>query len=132
MNEFSILGRLNWLNIQYYDNGTCKTIIYLAKKLPPTQVSRLPSNHKPEDEYETFTITFFNTSRDNVAERLADECKQGDYMRIKGKLSVYKLENSKPVLKLIGWNFKRVEWDAETNKYVDIESEQPQTEEQVA
>ena len=42
MNEFKLLGRLNWLQIQYLDNGTCKTTIYLGKKKPKI------------DEYETF------------------------------------------------------------------------------
>lgn len=133
MNEFKILGRLNWLKIQYFDNGTCMTNIYLAKKLPPSLVSRLPSNHKPEEEYETFPVVFFNTKNDNVAERIAEDCRQGDYIRINGKLGVntYQGKDGKKYSKieLIGWNFKKVRWDAETNKYVDLEAEETQQEE---
>lgn len=127
MNEFKLLGRLNWLKIQYFDNGTCMTNIYLGKKLPPSLVARLPANHKTEDEYETFPIVFFNTKNDNVAERIAEDCKQGDYIRLNGKLGIntYQGKDGKKYSKieLIGWNFKKVCWDAEQNKYVDVASE---------
>ena len=127
MNEFKLLGRLNWLKIQYFDNGTCMTSIYLAKKLMPAQISKLPANHKAEEEYETYTIIFFNTQKDNVAERIAETCKQGDYLRVSGKLSINnyssKDEKKRKKLELIGWNFKKVCWDGENNKYVDCEDE---------
>lgn len=113
MNEFKILGRLNWLKIQYFDNGTCMTSIYLGKKKPKV------------DEYETFPILFFNTRKDNVAERIAENCVQGDYIRINGKITVNEYETKdgkkRSKIELIGWNFKKVRWNAELNKYEDID-----------
>jgi single-stranded DNA-binding protein len=112
MNKIELLGRLNWLDIKYYDSGTCVTKILLARKLPN------------KDEYESFPIAFFNTKNDNTAERLAEECKHGDYIRIVGKLrmSTYTTKDNRKQSKLeiIGWNFVKVQWDAEQNKYVDI------------
>lgn len=124
MNEFKLLGRLNWLKIQYFDNGTCMTSIYLGKKKPKT------------DEYETFPILFFNTKKDNVAERLAECCVQGDYIRINGKISINEYESKDgkkhTKIELIGWNFKKVKWNSELNKYEDIDvcegEELPETE----
>lgn len=72
MNEFKLLGRLNWLQIQYLDNGTCKTTIYLGKKKPKI------------DEYETKDM------------------------------------KKRRKIELIGWNFKKVQWNAALNKYEDI------------
>lgn len=113
MNEFKLLGRLNWLKIQYFDNGTCMTSIYLGKKKPKV------------DEYETFPVLFFNTRKDNVAERLAENCVQGDYIRINGKITVNEYETrdgkKRSRIELIGWNFKKVQWNAELNKYEDID-----------
>ena len=115
-NGFKLLGRINWLDIEY-NSETAKPItkIILAKKVPKT-----------ENKYESFTITFFNTKNDNVAERLAEVCKKEDYIRVVGKIGNSKFTpkgQDKEVtrLELIGWNFKKVEWCAEKNCYIDCE-----------
>ena len=76
MNKFEILGRVNWIEIKYSEKGSCFTKILLAKKLPK------------KDEYESFPITFFNTKNGETAERLAETVKEGDYIRVTGKLGI--------------------------------------------
>ena len=117
MNSFELLGRINWIKIQYTESGTCYTKIILGKKKPNS------------DDYEGFPITFFNTRNDNTAERLAEQCKVGDYIRIKGKLGInrFAAKNADKVqekIDLTGWTFTQVAWDSELNKYVDITTEQ--------
>jgi len=87
MNSFELLGRINRLDFRYSDSGTCFAKIMLEKKKPK------------KDEYESFLITFFNTKNDNTAERLAETCKKGDYIRVKGQLGInrYAPQNSDKV-----------------------------------
>ncbi len=115
MNSFELLGRINWIDIKYTESGSCFTKIILGKKKPKS------------DEYEGFPIIFFNTKNDNTAERLAEKCKVGDYIRIKGQLSInkYAPKNADKVqerIALTGWSFVPVAWDGEQNKYVDIQT----------
>ena len=117
MNSFELLGRINWLDIKYTDSGTCFTKIMLAKKKPKT-----------DNKYESFLITFFNTKNDNTAEKLANICKKGDYIRVKGQLGIsrYAPKNADKVqekIVLTGWTFVPVAWDDEQKKYVDIKAE---------
>ena len=112
MNSFELLGRINWIDFKITDSGTCFTKILLAKKKPKSE------------EYESFPIVFFNTKNDNTAERLAENHRVGDYIRIKGQLGISKYvpKNADKVhdkLVLTGWSFVPVVWDAEQNKYVD-------------
>lgn len=116
MNKFELLGRINWLDIKYVDSGTCFTKIILSKKKPKS------------DEYESFPIIFFNTKNDNTAERLAESCKVGDYIRVSGQLGInrYAPKNADKVqerIALTGWSFVPVAWDNEQNKYVDIKED---------
>ena len=113
MNSFEILGRINWLEIKYNEKGTCFTKIILAKKKPKV------------DEYESFPITFFNTKKDNTAERLAENLKVGNYVRVKGKLGINKYAPKDATkiqekIELTGWAFTQVAWNNEENKYVDV------------
>ena len=112
MNSFELLGRINWIDIKYTETGTCFTKILLAKKKPKSE------------EYESFPIIFFNTKNDNTAEKLAENHRVGDYIRIKGQLGISKYvpKNGDKVCDKIvptGWSFVPVIWDAEQNKYVD-------------
>lgn len=114
MNNFSLLGRINWLDCKYTEYGNCITKIILAKKKPKS------------DEYESFPIVFFNTKNDNTAEKLAEYCKVGDYLKITGQLGInrYAPKNSDKVqekISLTGWSFVPVEWDSGQNKYIDKE-----------
>lgn len=113
MNSFELLGRINWMDLISTESGSVITKIILAKKKPKS------------DEYESFPITFFNTRNDNTAERLAEECKVGDYIRLKGQLGInkYAPKNADKVqekIMLTGWSFVPVAWDSEQNKYVDL------------
>lgn len=116
MNKFEILGRVNWIEIKYSEKGSCFTKILLAKKLPK------------KDEYESFPITFFNTRNGDTAERLAETVKEGDYIRVTGKLGINRYipkgqTRVKEDVELIGWGFQKVKWDSEQNKYVDVVEE---------
>ena len=69
--------------------------------------------------YETFSVIFFNTKADNVAERIAEDCKQGDYIQITGIVAKNKPSPDKPEeMQIVGWNYKKVIWSSEKKKYV--------------
>lgn len=115
MNKFELLGRINWIYINYSESGSCFTKIILAKKKPKS------------DEYEAFPITFFNTRNDNTAEKLYEQCQVGDYIRINGQLGInkYAPKNADKIsekIELTGWNFVQVAWDSQQNKYVDVKT----------
>lgn len=113
MNEFKLLGRVGKLDIEFKDNdkGTVIATISLGVK-------------NAKGEYENFWITFFNTKKKDLAEILADTVKEGDYIRVNGKLSINKFtpdgaDKPKYQMRLIGWGFKKVRWDEEKRTYVD-------------
>jgi len=121
MNKFELLGRINWLDIKYNESGSCFTKIILAKKKPKSDVKK----QYRTDDYESFPIVFFNTRNGNTAERLAENCKVGDYIKVNGMLTInkYSPKDSDTVhtkIELLGWGFKQVMWNSEENKYIDI------------
>jgi single-stranded DNA-binding protein len=119
-NEVKLLGRVGKIEIEYKENGTVITTVNLGVK-----------NRKKE--YDNFYITFFNTKNKDTAELLADQVKEGDYIRITGELTVDKFtpKNSDKAVyktKLIGWGYKKVRWNDEKRTFVD-EDEPEQVEE---
>jgi len=112
-NKFELLGRVGHIDIEYKESGTVITQISLGVK-------------NIKKEYENFYITFFNTKKSETAEKLADEVKEGDYIRVIGALSMNKYtpqgaEKPKFTLKLIGWGYKKVQWNSEKSTYEDVE-----------
>lgn len=80
-------------------------------------------------QYENFYITFFNKKNHPTAEILAETVKEGDYIRVEGKLSMNKYypqgsDKPKYSMQLLGWGFKKVKWDSSLNKFVDIETDE--------
>lgn len=119
-NEVKLLGRVGKIEIEYKENGTVITTVNLGVK-----------NRKKE--YDNFYITFFNTKNKDTAELLADQVKEGDYIRMTGELTVDKFtpKNSDKAVyktKLIGWGYKKVRWNDEKRTFVD-EDEPEQVEE---
>ena len=119
-NEVKLLGRVGKIEIEYKENGTVITTVNLGVK-------------NRRKEYDNFYITFFNTKNKDTAELLADQVKEGDYIRITGELTVDKFtpKNSDKAVyktKLIGWGYKKVRWNDEKRTFVD-EDEPEQVEE---
>jgi len=122
MNEFKLLGRVGKLDIEYKENGDRATVI--------TKISLGVKKGKDSNgnaQYENFYITFFNKKNHATAELLAEDVKEGDYIRVEGKLSINKYypqgsDKAKYSMQLIGWGYKKVKWDSTLNKFVDIES----------
>ena len=119
-NEVKLLGRVGKIDIEYKDSGSVITTLSLGVK-----------NRKKE--WDNFYITFFNTKNKDTAELLADQVKEGDYIRINGELTVDKFtpKNSDKAVyktKIIGWGYKKVQWDEEKRTFVDEEEEPEQVE----
>lgn len=113
-NYFELVGRVGWLECSCTENGTIITKINLGVK-------------KNRDTYQNFFITFLNKcdSKRPVAEKIADECRKGDYIRVKGSLNVDKFtpkNSDKEVEKisLTGWAYNLVEFDEGRRCFVDV------------
>jgi len=118
-NEFKLIGRVGKLDMAYKETGTVLTKISLGVK-------------KSKDTWENFWITFFNKKNHPTAEILAEEVKEGDYIRVEGVLGINSYtptgqEKPTKTIQLIGWGFKKVKWDTESKKFIDVEK--PQEEE---
>jgi single-stranded DNA-binding protein len=121
MNEFKLLGRVGKIDINYKDNGTCYTQVSIG----------IPNGKKNDDGkklYDNFFVTFFNTKTAPTAENIAEDVKEGDYIRVNGKLTdnVYTPKDAdkpKHSLQLIGWGYCKVVFDEQQKKYVDVKKE---------
>ena len=112
-NEFKLLGRVGKLEMKYTESGTVLAKINIGIK-----------NYKKE--YENSWIAFFNTKNNPTAELLGEEVKEGDYIRVSGALSINSYtpdDREKPVksIQLIGWGYKKVKWDSDKKKFIDLE-----------
>ena len=113
MNEYTLSGRVNFVEIKYTESGKVYTRVLISEK-------------QRDDSYVSYPITLFNTKSDAVAERFADEINKGDYAEIKGKLTVdkFKTKNGEDVerIGLIGFSFDKLIWDSELGKMVKVET----------
>ena len=126
-NEFKLLGRVGWIDIQYKENRnsdlpTVITKINLGVKSPK-------KDSEGKNVWDNFFITFFNKKNHPTAEILGEEVKEGDYIRVNGKLAISSFTppgREKPVqsIQLLGWGYKKVRFDEEAKKFVDIEGEE--------
>ena len=112
MNNFNLIGRVNYIDIKYLDSGKCLTRVLLSKKVNSTG--------DKEKDYASFPVTFFNTRNKNVAEDFGENVKKGDYVQVEGKLQInsYKGKSGDNIttIELIGFDFKKVRYD-ENQKY---------------
>ena len=113
MNEFTLSGRVNFIDIKYLESGKCFTRVLLSLK-------------ERNGEYVSYPITLFNTSKGTIAENMAEEVKKGDTVEIKGKLTIdkFKSKTGEDVerIGLIGFEFAKLAWDDRQKKYVKITS----------
>ena len=139
MNEFTLSGRVNFIDIKYLESGKCFTRVLLSLK-------------ERNGEYVSYPITLFNTSKGTTAEDIAEEVKKGDTVEIKGKLTIDKFKsktgedvelfkNKRKVTRkdfiqffksktgedverigLIGFEFAKLAWDDRQKKYVKVTS----------
>ena len=113
MNEFTLSGRVNFIDIKYLESGKCFTRVLLSLK-------------ERNGEYVSYPITLFNTSKGTIAENIAEEVKKGDTVEIKGKLTIdkFKSKTGEDVerIGLIGFEFAKLAWDDRQKKYVKVTS----------
>jgi len=119
-NYYELVGKLTWVDVKYYENGTCIVKTFLAQR----------TNKKDKEGkaiYNTFLITFIDSenSKSRIAELFGENCVKDDYVRIKGYLTIDRfipkgaakeVEN----ISLIGRAFNKVEYDEFEKRYVDI------------
>ena len=114
MNEFTLSGRVNFIDIKYLESGKCFTRVLLSLK-------------ERNGEYVSYPITLFNTSKGTIAANIAEEVKKGDTVEIKGKLTIdkFKSKTGEEVerIGLIGFEFAKLAWDDRQKKYVKVTSE---------
>ena len=114
MNEFTLSGRVNFIDIKYLESGKCFTRVLLSLK-------------ERNGEYVSYPITLFNTSKGKIAEDISEEVKKGDTVEIKGKLTIdkFKSKTGEDVerIGLIGFEFAKLAWDDRQKKYVKVTSE---------
>lgn len=110
-NYYELVGKLTWVDVKYYENGTCIVKTFLAQR----------TNKKDKEGkaiYNTFLITFIDSenSKSRIAELFGENCVKDDYVRIKGYLTIDRfipkgaakeVEN----ISLIGRAFNKVEYD---------------------
>ena len=113
MNEFTLSGRVNFIDIKYLESGKCFTRVLLSLK-------------ERNGEYVSYPITLFNTSKGTTAEDIAEKVKKGDTVEIKGKLTIdkFKSKTGEDVerIGLIGFEFSKLAWDDRQKKYVKVTS----------
>lgn len=113
MNEFTLSGRVNFIDIKYLESGKCFTRVLLSLK-------------ERNGEYVSYPITLFNTSKGTTAEDIAEKVKKGDTVEIKGKLTIdkFKSKTGEDVerIGLIGFEFAKLAWDDRQKKYVKVTS----------
>ena len=113
MNEFTLSGRVNFIDIKYLESGKCFTRVLLSLK-------------ERNGEYVSYPITLFNTSKGKIAEDIAEEVEKGDTVEIKGKLTIdkFKSKTGEDVerIGLIGFEFAKLAWDDRQKKYVKVTS----------
>ena len=113
MNEFTLSGRVNFIDIKYLESGKCFTRVLLSLK-------------ERNGEYVSYPITLFNTSKGRIAEDISEEVKKGDTVEIKGKLTIdkFKSKTGEDVerIGLIGFEFAKLAWDDRQKKYIKVTS----------
>lgn len=109
MNEFKIIGRVNFIEYKVFESGLCLTRVLLSKKV--------------KEEYQTYPITFFNTKDYECANEIAENIKKGDYIKATGKLNInkFKTKTGQDVenIELIGFGFKKVVYSESEGKYIE-------------
>ncbi len=131
-NEFKLLGRVGWIDIQYKENKNSDLPTVITKINLGVKTMKKDAENKAI--WENFFITFFNKKNHPTAELLGEEVHEGDYIRVDGKLTISSFTppgKDKPVqnVQLLGWGYKKVRFDEGLKKFVDVEVEEETIEE---
>lgn len=113
-NEFKLLGRVSELSTECKSSGLVVSNIKIG-------VSTGKKNDEGKTIYDNYFITFFR----ETAEKIIEEVQQGDYIQVTGSLSMNKYtpsegEKTRYSIKLIGWGYKKVTFDKEQNKFIEV------------
>lgn len=112
MNTVTLIGRLNWQEIKYFESG--KSIV------------RALISEKQGDEWVTFPVTIFDTKK-HICEDFAGRAKKGDYVKVSGKLGIdkYKTKDGKDVEKICinVFEVEFVKWNPASKKFEPVDAE---------
>lgn len=119
-NYFELVGRVGWVDCKYTDAGTIITKITLG-----CNTGR--KDREGKFIYNNYFITFMCAAegKNRTAEELPERVKKGDYIRVKGAISLDKFipkNSAKEVenISLIGRYYNFVEFDDFEKKYIDV------------
>ncbi len=114
MNEFTVTGRLNFIDIKFLESGKVYTRVLISEK-------------QRDGNFVSYPITLFNTQSKSTAEDIVEKCTKGDYVRISGKLNINKFTDKygqkRENIELIGFEFSKVIWSETERKYIDVYEE---------
>lgn len=114
MNEFTVTGRLNFIDLKYLESGKVYTRVLISEK-------------QRDGNFVSYPITLFNTQDKTTAEDIAGQCEKGNYVRISGKLNINKFTDKygqkRESIELIGFEFSKVIWSEAEHKYIDVYEE---------
>lgn len=113
-NKFELTGRVNYVNIEYKENGTVFTRALLSKK------------GKEENTYDTYPIILFG----KTAEGFSETIRKGDTVNVSGRIGISKyVKDDKAIerIDLIAFDFNKVKYDEKAKAYVKVESEAKET-----
>lgn len=119
-NKFEMQGRVSYIDIQFKDKND-KLTVYTTINLG---VKKSDNVGNEEKNWDNFFITFFNTVKTQTAEKLREQIKEGDYIRVVGKLKENRYvpngtDKEKSEIQLIGYGFKKQRYDEWEQKWVD-------------
>jgi single-stranded DNA-binding protein len=115
-NDFEITGRVTYVNVTYTDGGTAIVRTCVSKK-----------STRKEGEFIGLWVNMFG----EVAEKYAEQIKQGDTVNIKGKLDSDKFTtkdgkaSERMVLK--GWSFQKAMYDKDSKTFVPFDPAKVET-----
>lgn len=112
INQFTLLGRVGWIDMKYSEKGVGVTTINLGVK-------------KNKESWNNFFIKFFNTQKNELADKVMNTIREGDYVSVVGKISESKFtpqgaEKEISKIELVGWKCERVEYDELRSEYVPV------------
>ena len=119
-NDFEVTGRVSFVDIKYTDKGTAIVRTCISKK-----------STRKEDEFIGLWIDMFG----ELAEKYAEQIKQGDTVNISGKLDSDKFttKEGKTVEKMTlkGWKFQKAMYDKDNKAFVPFDPSKAEVKETV-
>lgn len=112
-NQFTLLGRVGYIDMKYTESGVGITTINLGVK-------------RNKEIWENIFIKFIDTQKFKHAENAMNKIQKGDYIRVIGTItdaSFTPKDSDKEIYKieLIAWKFDKVEYNEMIQDYEIIE-----------